>query len=60
MGNNLDAAIMTELRRSGATPGTATLDQVWSAHRNVYHRLGREDWARAVHRAYFEGKGITY
>jgi hypothetical protein len=60
MGTNLDAKIMAELARMNAPAGTATVEQIWKAHRNVYERLGQPDWAHAIYDAYFSSRGIPY
>ena len=59
-GDNLDNLISKELGKFGATPASATVDQVWKAHRNVYARAGYIDWAEAIYEAYFRPKGVQF
>jgi hypothetical protein len=59
-GINLNDTIMRELRGQGATPASATIDQIWQAHRNTYTRLGQEHWAQAIYDAYFKSRGVSY
>ena len=61
MGTNIDYLIKKELISIGKNfKGLSRAEQIWQAHRNVYQRMGYNDWAQAVHKAYFQGRGIKF
>ena len=60
MGINIDARIMERLRQLGTTAEAASLEQIWKAHRGIYDEIGHPEWAEALHRAYFDGKGVSF
>lgn len=65
IGNNLDNIINNELARiSGKSykvaKQTATAEQIWKAHRNIYEKIGEKDWAKAIYNAYVKKLGIKY
>ena len=35
-------------------------EEVWRAHRDVYNRIGREDWSKLIYETYFEKIGVAY
>jgi hypothetical protein len=59
-GVNIDREILTEVRKSAPSVSEATPAQIWDAHRYVYTRIGREDWAKAVYDTYFRPLGVPY
>ena len=59
--SNIDIMITNYLeQRLMVSPQSATLEQVWVAHREVYQRLGQESWANAIYELYIARKGIPY
>lgn len=65
-GMNIDSKINGELKKiTGsatvkAAKRTASAEQIWQAHRNVYTKMGQEDWAKAIYEAYVKSMGISY
>ena len=65
-GINIDAKINRELKKitGSATvrmaKASATAEQIWQAHRNVYYDIGQGDWADAIYEAYVKKLGINY
>lgn len=58
---NLDVMITSYLeQRLGVPRASATLHQVWVAHREVYMRLGQGNWADAVYELYVKPRGVPY
>lgn len=59
-GSNIKGLIDGYLRRNASSITNPTVDELWRAHKEVYIRLGREDWAKAIFTKYFQSRGITY
>jgi hypothetical protein len=59
-GANIDKLIRRAMQGMGADLKNPTVEQLWKAHKDVYTDLGRECWAKAIHKQYFESRGITY
>ena len=63
---NIDAKINRELKSitgqatNRAAKAVATAEDIWHAHRNVYHAIGQDDWAGAIYEAYVKKLGIAY
>jgi hypothetical protein len=57
-GTNIHAMIMRELKKLGGSE-TDRRD-VWKAHRNVYQRLKRVEWAQEVYVKYIRPFGIPW
>lgn len=59
-GSNIVASLQAAFDAMGTTVEKAGASQIWQAHKSVYIELGHEEWANAVHEAYFKSMGIPY
>ena len=65
-GMNINNAIQKELKNivgtktERAAVKNATPEQIWQAHRNVYEKMGNNDWAKAIYDAHVKHLGIPY
>lgn len=59
--SNIDVMITSYIeQRLGVPRASATLQQAWVAHREVYLRLGQGGWADAVYELYVKPRGVPY
>jgi methyl coenzyme M reductase alpha subunit len=59
-GANIDKLIRRAMQDMGADLKNPAVEQLWKAHKDVYTDLGRECWAKAIYKQYFESRGINY
>ncbi|WP_044967160.1 hypothetical protein [Sorangium cellulosum] len=59
--SNIDVMITNYIEQRLRVPrASATIQQVWVAHREVYLRLGQGSWADAIYDLYVKPRGIPY
>jgi Spy/CpxP family protein refolding chaperone len=65
-GKNINDAIEKQLkaitgsRTQRGAVSSATPEQIWQAHRNVYEGMGQNSWAKSVYDKYISPLGIPY
>jgi hypothetical protein len=60
MGINIDALLTERFRHIGTTAESASIAQIWQAHRGVYDQIGHPEWAEALYKATSKARAYRF